>query len=788
MAAAPTLSIDRESILLVHAPIGRDARLLQELFHRARLHCHRCGSIAELSEEIAFGAGAVFITEEALTGEAIDCLSGVLSKQGPWSDLPLVVLLVGGEPSAASRARLALLEPLGDLTLLERPLRSDTIISAARTALRSRARQYEVRRRDAELQLVTDSVPVLISYIDPAQVHRRVNQTYFEWFGKQPEEVVGSTIHAVFGEPYSSRAQPFIVRALGGEQVAYESQVWDSRRQLRDVTVSYTPDHGIDGAVRGFTTLVQDVTHRKRAERRHALLVELDDAVRALTDPLEITQTAASLLGDHLEVNRCAYADVEADENTFNLTGDYNVGVPSIVGRYTFAQFGGECLRLMRDGEPFVVEDSETDPRTRGVRDAYRETRIRSTICVSIRKAGRFVGSLAVHQLTPRRWRPDEVDLVQVVADRCWESIERARVARELAASERRLRLAQRAGHAGSFEWMLKTGKIIWSPELEDLYGIPEGSFEGTIADWRKRIAADDADRFFGEIERCIADQVPECTCEFRALLPHGRTRWLRGHAQFFYNDQGEADRLIGINIDISEQRATEEELRRINSELEEFAYVASHDLQEPLRMVNIYTQQILRRLNGSDADLSQFGKFVRQGVLRMEALIKDLLTFSQMVHGESSTAGAASLTDSLTEALSGLKNRIEETGAAITFDPLPGVRGDKAQLAHVFQNILSNAIKYRKMGVPPRVHISARQTGDRWVISAEDNGIGFEQEYAERIFGLFKRLHGKEDYPGTGLGLAICKRIVERHGGQMWAEGRPGEGATFYFSLPESP
>lgn len=784
MAAVPTLELERDWLVLIHAPIGRDARLLSELFQRARIRSLPCASVSALCQEIALGAGAVFITEETLTGPAIECLEGVLRKQEPWSDLPLVVLLAGGEPGSASRRRLAELELLGDLTLLERPLRTATVTSAARTVLRARSRQYEVRRRDAELQLVTDSVPVLISYIDPAQIHRRVNQTYFEWFGRQPHEVVGSSMQAVFGEPFFSRAQPYIVRALRGESISYESQLWDCRRQLRDVIVSYTPDHAVDGTVRGFTMLVQDATERKRAERRQVLLVDLDDAVRTLDEPQQITQTAARLLGDHLGVNRCAYADVEADENTFNLTGDYNQGVPSIIGRYTFAQFGDECLRLMRAGEPYVVEDTETDPRARAVRQAYRATRIRSVICVPIQKGGRFVGGMAVHQIAPRHWRSDEVDLVQVVAGRCWESIERARVARELAASERRLRLAQRAGHAGSFEWRFKDGKIIWSAELEVLYGLHEGGFDGTVRSWRKLLAPEDASRFFAGIDRCIQQKLPECMCEFRALLPHGRSIWLRNHGQFFYDEQGEAERMVGINIDITEQRNTEEELRRINSELEEFAYVASHDLQEPLRMVNIYTQQILRRLQGADPEVDQFGKFVRQGVLRMEALIKDLLTFSQMVHGEPASAAALDLSAALAESLSVLKSRIEETRATITFEPLPAVRGDYVQLAQVFQNVLANALKYRKHGVAPQIHITARRTAERWIIGVEDNGIGFEQEYAERIFGLFKRLHGKEDYPGTGLGLAICKRIIERHGGAMWAEGRPGEGATFYFSL----
>jgi light-regulated signal transduction histidine kinase (bacteriophytochrome) len=153
-------------------------------------------------------------------------------------------------------------------------------------------------------------------------------------------------------------------------------------------------------------------------------------------------------------------------------------------------------------------------------------------------------------------------------------------------------------------------------------------------------------------------------------------------------------------------------------------------------------------------------------------------------VHTDELTVGKADLDASLSDALSVLKNRIEEAGASVTAVPLPTVRGDSSQLSHVFQNLLSNALKYRKKDTPAEICISAERDGDYWTVSMRDNGIGFEPQYAERIFGLFKRLH-REEYPGTGLGLAICKRIVERYGGRIWAEGKLGEGATFYFLLP---
>jgi light-regulated signal transduction histidine kinase (bacteriophytochrome) len=239
----------------------------------------------------------------------------------------------------------------------------------------------------------------------------------------------------------------------------------------------------------------------------------------------------------------------------------------------------------------------------------------------------------------------------------------------------------------------------------------------------------------------------------------------------------------VGTCTDIHEQKKDQEALRKANRELEEFAYVASHDLQEPLRMVNIYTQLILRHVETEDPLMSQFAGYVSKGVIRMESLLRDLLSFSRSVHTEDAPLGAADLPAALTEALSVLKNRIEETSAFVKSESLPTTRGETTQIAQVFQNLISNSLKYRGQAAPV-VEISSERQGDRWVISVRDNGIGFEPQYAERIFGLFKRLH-KEEYPGTGLGLAICKRIVERYGGRMWAESAPGEGSVFHFALP---
>jgi light-regulated signal transduction histidine kinase (bacteriophytochrome) len=252
----------------------------------------------------------------------------------------------------------------------------------------------------------------------------------------------------------------------------------------------------------------------------------------------------------------------------------------------------------------------------------------------------------------------------------------------------------------------------------------------------------------------------------------------------------GTVVRWFGTSTDIDEQKQTEEALRRANSELEEFAYVASHDLQEPLRMVNIYSQMLLKRVEpGLDPKLQEYAEYVRSGVKRMEGLIHDLLTYSRVTNAEDEDAtGSANLEVVLQQAITAVETRVKENHAEISAAPLPVVAADEGQLIHVFQNLLSNAIKYRRREETPRIRVEAERNDGHWVVSVRDNGIGFDQAQAERIFGLFKRLHRNHDYPGTGVGLAICKHIVERYRGRIWAESREGAGSTFFVSLPAVP
>ncbi len=251
---------------------------------------------------------------------------------------------------------------------------------------------------------------------------------------------------------------------------------------------------------------------------------------------------------------------------------------------------------------------------------------------------------------------------------------------------------------------------------------------------------------------------------------------------------------LVGTGVDISERVAAENalaekarDLARSNEDLEQFAYVASHDLQEPLRMVASYLQLLERRYGDSlEGEAKEFMAYAVDGANRMKRLINDLLAYSRVgTHGNEFRR--IDLNQIVGRVHSNLIEQIEESGAVITHDTLPTLTGDETQLLQLYQNLISNAIKFRKQDVPPGIHLGAVLENGKWKMFVRDNGIGFDPKYSERIFVLFQRLHSNQKYRGTGIGLAVSKRIVERHGGRIWVESKLGEGTTFFFTLPEN-
>jgi light-regulated signal transduction histidine kinase (bacteriophytochrome) len=241
---------------------------------------------------------------------------------------------------------------------------------------------------------------------------------------------------------------------------------------------------------------------------------------------------------------------------------------------------------------------------------------------------------------------------------------------------------------------------------------------------------------------------------------------------------------------DVTERQLAEEQLRqkteeleRSNRDLEEFAHVASHDLQEPLRLVSTHVQLLARRYQGRlDPDADEFIGFALEGAARMKSLLSDLLAYTTISTG-TLEFGLVEMEEVFTQVMQNKQSAIKASGAVVTHDPLPGILGDSAQMMLLVQNILENAIKFRGKDVP-RIHMGVSQITERWLFFVRDNGIGIDPRYTEKVFVIFQRLHSRDDYPGTGVGLAISRKIVERHGGRIWVDSEPGKGSTFYFTL----
>jgi PAS domain S-box-containing protein len=337
--------------------------------------------------------------------------------------------------------------------------------------------------------------------------------------------------------------------------------------------------------------------------------------------------------------------------------------------------------------------------------------------------------------------------------------------------------------------WVAADGTIIWANQAElDLLGYTRDEYIGhSITEFHadQEIIADILQRLLSD--QVVQDYEADLRCKdgsIRRVLIDSNSSW----------SNGEFIRTRCFTRDITDRRQAELELQnqkqdlaRSNAELQQFAYVASHDLQEPLRMITSYLELLERRYKGQlDERADKFIAYAVDGATRMQTLINDLLSYSRVGTGEQNRK-AVDCEKIVQNVLSNLHLSIVQSHAAITHDSLPKVNGDPSQLTQLFQNLISNAIKFHREEEAPQIHIGVDGTNGKWLFSVQDNGIGMEAQYLERIFIIFQRLHSKTEYPGTGIGLAVCKKIVERHGGNLRVESQPDHGSTFYFTLPQT-
>ena len=619
-----------------------------------------------------------------------------------------------------------------------------------------RRRVSELEERLSELEASLDSVPFLVGYVSDDQRYRRVNLAYEGIFKLSCEQAVGRTIEELTGEPHYSRARPYILRALGGEKVTFESRVAHKDGSLHDLEVTYVPHLSDAREVKGVVICVRDITDERRAQA----------AVRERErDLLSVLNNVPDVISRYNRDFRFVFSSAAAQRH-IGLSPEYlvgkshaDVGFPESLCHLFDASLG----EVFATGEPKLVRFDFPGPT--GLRH-YESV------------------------VAPERADDGTVATVLTITH---DITNRLHAEQELRRSEERQRLAVEAGKVGLWHWEIDENRVEWSDLIYELHGVTKDSFGGTVEDFAALVHPEDRERVSEALASALAG-LSDYHVEFRTIRPHdGSIRWIFTNGKVIF-EGGRPVRLLGAMLDMTESRnaaealaRANEELRRANEDLNQFAYSASHDLKEPLRMIALYTELLKRKyVDALAGDAPRYMGYVLDGVRRMDNLLRDLLVYTEAVTtGSEAKPQSVDMNDALEIVRTNLTVMIAESGAVITSDALPSLPLRETHAVQVLQNLIANAIKYRDPSRRAQVHVSAERHLRSWQFAVADNAIGIDARYHDRIFGMFKRLHSSEKYEGTGIGLAICQKIIERNGGRIWIESEPGRGSTFYFTCP---
>ncbi len=647
-------------------------------------------------------------------------------------------------------------------------------------------------------------------YLDPSFVFVEVNEAYARGCGMPREALIGRNHFDLFpndenrrifeevaatGREWRAVARPFEFAGQPERGVTY----WDWR-------LSPVADPG--GAVQGLVLSLVDVTRRTRSEHLLRAISAIFVAASEARSLMELMESAVDEVRRLTGVEAVGLRLLEADGRIpYTAYAGFSPEFYELESPLSIHSDRYMCINVVRgDTDPalpfytqagsFIMNTTTTflatvsEAEKGASRNVCNRVGYESVAVVPIRDHGRIIG--LVHLADPREWRvpPPLVDELEHLGLVLGEAIRRTQI--EVALREQREKLAVLFDLMPVGISILDRDRrvIISNPALSRILRLPLEAIRADEHLRRRHVAPDGA--LFDPDElpsaRAMAEGRPVEDVEIEVELEDGERRWTAVSAIPLPFD----DWRIGIvTTDVTERKRSEaalarqaDELARSNRELERFAYVASHDLQEPIRSIVSFSQLVERRYRGGlDTDADEYLAFIVEGGLRMQALIRDLLAFSRIgTHGKSFEPTDAAVV--VKDVLRDHRDAIAEGEAAVTVGPLPTVMADPGQLSQVFANLIGNAIKYRHPDRAPAIRIEAEADGDMWRFAVADNGIGIEGEYFERVFEIFRRLHTKDAYPGTGVGLAIVQKVVERHGGTIGIASTPGEGSTFSFTL----
>ncbi|MEY7847600.1 PAS domain S-box protein [Natrarchaeobius sp. A-rgal3] len=579
----------------------------------------------------------------------------------------------------------------------------------------------------------------------------------FDWLPVDPENVEGKTVGNAWNENVTDALQPVLQTALAGHEQSVELEY--AGREWVVWAVPITDDAG---AVFAGMTMAQDITEQKARERH---LRETKTQLEAATE--------AGAIGTwewHVPEDRFVTGPTFAE--TFGLDPDDAEDGVSI-DRLISSVHEADRERVLESIEKAVETCGEYEAvyRVWNAEDELRWVVARGHVdCDEDGNPQTFPGALA--DITDRKRAELEVE----------------KQSRELETLFRVLPVGVVVADAdGSLLRANETARHLWGGGVFDAESVEEyEKYDAVWEDTGEPVAPDEwtmSQVLQGEeVTEPNVYQIQAFDDEARIIMEHGMP---------VRDEDGDVTRAVVTLTDITERREYQrrledavEKLERSNERLEQFAYAASHDLQEPLRMVSSYLQLIDRRYgDGLDDDAEEFLAFAVDGAERMRSMIDALLEYSRIETG-GDPIEPIHLENVFETVIDDLQLRVEETDADVTADDLPRVTGDATQLRRVFQNLLSNALEYSG-DEPPRIHVDAERQGEEWLISVHDRGIGIDSANHERVFEIFHRLHSREEHDGSGVGLALCQRIIERHGGEIWVDSEPDEGTTFSFTLP---
>lgn len=535
-----------------------------------------------------------------------------------------------------------------------------------------------------------------------------------------------------------------------------------------------------------------DISEHKQVEADQRFLLQLTVHLQAPGSMDEVAVNMTRVMAEHFQADRCILYATSPDQDQLALLYEFTQSAASPLNAW-----GSDEIRsTLSQGKAVAVDDTALHPYTVArYQSDFQPAGMGAFVVAPMRHHGDLVCVLCLCARKPRHWTQREIHLAQTATERIWLGYETWRaIAAEramhqtLAASEQRLQLALQAGAIGTWETDAVAGTNTWDAHSRSIFGFPPDlAIDADIV--MSCIHPDDREAVQRNIQtRHDPGETGRFEADYRIIPWNGHgIRHVYAQGQWFYEGEGENRRpirAIGTVQDVTALKHGEQALRRANLELEQFAYAAAHDLQEPLRNVGLATQILASRYQGKfDPDADNLLNTAVEGPLRMQGMVKDLLAYSRAVVLEEGAVLFADPNIVLAAVLSNLSALIQEKRAVVTSENLPPLRMSETHLLQLLQNLISNSVKYSGDS-QPQIHIAATRRAGECVFFVKDNGLGIAPEYHQRAFGVFKRLHSK-DIPGTGIGLALCKRIVEHYGGRIWIESSGTDGTTVLFTPP---